>query len=275
MKTVLYLLGIVFLLSSCGSTYYYSTLDTSSLNMAKADNGDFIIENDSATVIYSFNGMDAPIYISIYNKTNKPMYVDWQRSALIIEDEATSYMGQNIPISGYTESSSIRYNRTYSDSYGSFSGMATIPKNLSFLPPNTRTSNVSLKLTNFNFNSIRDDKYIEQNMYKASMVTKDGTQTGQVKAIVFNEDDSPLRFRSYLTMYFGEEMTPMVFDESFYMSHLIKSKSITPKNIPENFAGRGDTFYVEKEGNGGTVAAILVSSALIVGAAAIDAHTNE
>ena len=92
MKRMLFVLSVValFCMSSC-SSYYYSVLESNDAVGEKNDDKDFVIENDSVCISYCFYGEDAPISITVYNKMDEPLFVDWQRSALIIDDVATSY----------------------------------------------------------------------------------------------------------------------------------------------------------------------------------------
>ena len=57
----------------------------------KNERGDFVQENDTVRISYRFWGENAPVTITIYNKLDEPLYVDWGRSALIIDDVATTY----------------------------------------------------------------------------------------------------------------------------------------------------------------------------------------
>ena len=93
------ILGVLMLFSSC-STYYYSTLSSSEGVAEKDDFGDFVYENDSVKVVYSFFGYNLPIHITVINNSDQPLYVDWQRSALIIDDVATNYKQNKLTFDG-------------------------------------------------------------------------------------------------------------------------------------------------------------------------------
>ena len=99
MKRMLLALSVValFCMSSC-SSYYYSVLESNDTIGEKNEDKDFVIENDSVFISYCFYGENAPISITVYNKTDEPLFVDWQRSALIIDDVATSYYQEKAPI---------------------------------------------------------------------------------------------------------------------------------------------------------------------------------
>jgi len=47
---------------------------------------EFVIENDTALLKYTFAGENFPITISIFNKLLQPLYVDLGRSTVIINN---------------------------------------------------------------------------------------------------------------------------------------------------------------------------------------------
>lgn len=251
MKRILFVLSVValFSLSSC-SSYYYSVLESNDTIGEKNGNRDFVIENDSVFISYCFYGEDAPISITVYNKMDEPLFVDWQRSALIIDDVATSYYQEKAPIQGQTESSysgdAYRWNRNYSitDGYsaGSFAGEIALPKGVSFIPPKSKVESTPLRLSNFPFDQIPKDQYTRQKFAKSnsSVVT--------VRVKKFTEEDTPLAFRSYLSLYTADQDNGKrkysTFESSFYVSQLIKTGNVSPASFDAGKKQAGDFFYV-------------------------------
>ena len=85
---------------------------------------------------YNFNGADAPINITIENKLDVPLYIDWQQSALIINNKAISYVPNTIPIEEVFNGSTVNWNsNNYSTSSGAISAKAIIPDKFDFIPP--------------------------------------------------------------------------------------------------------------------------------------------
>lgn len=270
MKRILFVLSVValFSLSSC-SSYYYSVLESNDTIGEKNGNRDFVIENDSVFISYCFYGEDAPISITVYNKMDEPLFVDWQRSALIIDDVATSYYQEKAPIQGQTESSysgdAYRWNRNYSitDGYsaGSFAGEIALPKGVSFIPPKSKVESTPLRLSNFPFDQIPKDQYTRQKFAKSnsSVVT--------VRVKKFTEEDTPLAFRSYLSLYTVDQDNGKrkysTFESSFYVSQLIKTGNVSPASFDAGKKQAGDFFYVHNVKG--------ADAGLIVGAVAIGA----
>jgi len=276
MKKILYILVITLLFSSCVTTHFFSTISTSDIKLKKSESGDFIFENDTIRITYSFHGQNAPVYLNVHNKTNEPLYVDWQRSAIITDNVATSYLKNETTITGDIQGSSYRHDNDYSSISGSFWGSASLPKYVSFIPPQSGIKHSSIGLTqaNFNYKTISDNKEIDSRMEKVTKIRKDNT-VRSAQTIDFDENESPLKFRSYLSLYMGEKMQPITIDVSFYMSNVLKSKGISPSSMANTDFNRGDLFYVEKVNTtGATIAGVAVLGGLIVGGVAASDNNN-
>lgn len=276
MKEKLFLGGfwvmLLGMLTGC-SSYYYSVLSSTDPAGERNEQRDFIQETDTVRIAYSFNGEDAPVTISIYNKLDEPLFVDWTRSALIIDDVATSYSDAKAVVEGETSTSSYsttypwgrRGSDTYASGRGSFAGNISLPAGVSFLPPKTKVEKTPLRLADFPFDKIPKDAYRKQ-----QFGMMDGSEvTMRVKE--FTEADSPLYFRSYLTLYTdpaadaGPAET-LTFERSFYVSKLFKTGNVPPSTFSPDQQQAGDFFYVHHVK--GTQAGI-IAGAIAIGVAGV------
>jgi hypothetical protein len=91
MKPITLVLLAALLLSAC-SRYQYAVVDS---NVKK--DGHLVFENDSVKITYPFSGNNGPATVRIHNKLSTPMYVNWQRSSLIIEGESVSRVPESAP----------------------------------------------------------------------------------------------------------------------------------------------------------------------------------
>lgn len=257
------------LLSSCASTYFFSSLSSDNTFTEQVPNGDFIFENDSLWIAHSFNGEGAPILITVYNKLDQPLYVDWNRSALIIQDQAISYSGNQATIntnsSSQTSSYSTIWGNVNSYTEGQSQSQVVLPLNVDFVPPHTKVSKTTLTLV-MNPDSF---KGIE---YSSAIMGNKFNVSSKVEVAKFIPETSPLKFTSYLTIYTNPEKSRS-FEQDFYISSLIKTKSISPKNLPVEMQQRGDLFFVKKEADN-TGWAILLGASLITTGVVIDAKTD-
>lgn len=261
MKKLSLLILLPFLLQSCASTFFYSYLNTESPATKKVENGDFIFENDTLWIAHSFNGRNAPIQITVYNKLNTPIYVDWGRSALIVQDQAVSYVGDVMNFEG----SSNIYRNGIDRAVGDISGVMSLPTNVTFIPPRTKVSNSSLSL-NFGLESMMNQPYRKASMGNAL------NEKRSIKRADFSAQEAPFKFTSYVTIYTTPDK-PQAYEQDFYISSLIKTSSISPKNLPGDMATRGDVFYIEKPADN-TGWEILLGATIIAGAAALNANSG-
>jgi len=267
---------LLVILNGC-SSYYYSVLNSDDWSGYKDRQGNFVQENDSVRVSYSFYGESAPVHISVYNKTDAPLFVDWARSGIIIDDIATSYHSGTATVQGSTEFTS--YGESYgwngfssSESRGSFSGEIALPVGVNFIPPKSKVENQPLTLANFPFDKIPNEQY-----EKGKFLTELANEV-TVRTTDYTEEDSPLYFRSYLTVYAEDKpgsYQPMYFERSFYISKLMKTGNVEPANFKAGQGKHGDFFYVHKVRGANTgviVGVVALSVAGVVIEASVPAH---
>lgn len=262
MKQRLTILILSVFLVSCSSTYFYSRVNTEMPDVFQVENGDFVFENDSLWIAHSFNGEDAPILITVYNKMDTPLYIDWAKSALIVQDESTSYYKNVGQINSTTNASGYNYGFV-TDFYSETKGNVAYPENISFIPPRTKVSKTKLRLNL----DIRDMEQI----YQTDSIKK-RNKSKSVKRANFTPENSPLKFTSYLTLFSRPE-NPMVYEQDFYMSSLIKTNEIRPKDLPKESLNSGDMFYVVKYADN-SAAEVLLGITIIAGAAYLDAKLD-
>lgn len=264
MKSFLFILSILIGLSSCSSTYYYSTLNTNDEGIGRDNVGAFFFDTDTIQITYSFRGKDGPIQIGIHNKLDKPMYVDWSRSAIIINNVATSYHGKKTRLTG--QNIYIGPSASNNISKTTTSGYEYNPDYVSFIPPMRKVEHCSLWLSGLNFD------FIDKKDYTKNTIQTVSNQELKVKTLNFSEENSPLFFESYLTIFL-EDGTTYTITQSFYISNLIRTKNITPSDLSNSLAQRKDLMFtlIEANNNGWEVFAI---GGVIVGTTILDAIFN-
>lgn len=243
MKKLLLLLTFLYTLTSC-STYYYSTLSAGDGMMEKDDFGDFFYEDDSIKVVYNFFGYNLPVKILVINNSDEPIYVDWQRSALIMDNFATSYNQNKAIFDGQIETNTLNYNRNLAGTDGRVTGGIQLPEGVSFVPPKSRIDHIPTTMSDFRFHNIPGKSFVIKSFATSEQ------KPARVKTMHFAEFNSPLRFRSYLTIYRGypnpEKSKPFVLDQTFFVSDLMKSGTVKPSDVLSYTSERGDFFYYKK-----------------------------
>jgi hypothetical protein len=227
---------ILLLFNSCTGYKYYTV---NSASVAQNDKHEFVIESDSLRLVYNFNGFNAPVNITIQNKLSVPVYIDWQRSALIVSDQAISYVPAEMRIDGGFQGSSYKYGNIsgVKTTSGQIHATASLPPSVDFMPPQTYLTKTQLSIP---------ARFIEQvpetAFQREKYVPVEGRRVS-VKKATFTEATSPLRFRSYLTIMVGELTTkPLTLEHSFYVSELMITGTV-PTDMYISSANKGNMFY--------------------------------
>jgi hypothetical protein len=232
---------IILLCISC-TRYQYTTLSSSST--ATNDKLEFVAENDSLRLVYNFYGQNAPINITIQNKLQVPVYVDWQRSALVVNDHAISYVPNEMKIQGafYSESYNSNYRgSSFGMTSGSIDATASLPRTFNIIPPQTYITNTPMGVTNKLIENVPDTAY-----HRVNYTMIDGYSV-PVKMATFTEATSPLRFKSYITLMVGDSTSkPVAIEHTFYVSELITT-SHDPESMWLTSAYRGNQFYLKEQ----------------------------
>ncbi len=208
-------------------------------------NSQFVYENDTLRLVYSFWAKDGVMGFTIENKLNIPLYIDWRKSAYISDDIKTSYWKETQTTVANTEYASVGYSGSASYNNGnggvnSGSGSVSRGKSsteaisikderISFIPPHTKTVKRSFALM--------PEQYIIMDNIKRTQFTE------KIKAKVTEESSakSPLVFSSFLTY-----STKETFDsESYVMNEFYISKIVElPYRFLEEMSAHS-RFYVE------------------------------
>jgi hypothetical protein len=150
---------------------------------------EFINENDMVMIKYTFTYGNTSLFITIFNKLHQPIYIDFGKTALILN---------NIQLSEpYNHGEQVR---------GLIAPQAYI----------TLSSNSFMnKFIEFNSQDSIEDAHLE---------TVNDTYDGKKQS--FNENNSPIYFRSILTISTQEDFTnPVYYDNSFWVSGVTETSA--------------------------------------------------
>jgi hypothetical protein len=177
-----YLISCFLLLSGC-SKLQYVFIDS---HLKQNEKKEFITENDTIMIKYSFAGENFPITLTIFNKLNRPLYIDWARSVVVIN---------NLQVNGpfYHENQA------------------------NFIAPLA-----SVIVTS---NQLRSEFIkVEPNDPGIKFSFPDGGPEG-IK-YTFDEKTTPLFFRNILALTTNEDYSiPTFFDYSFWVSDIIQTSA--------------------------------------------------
>jgi len=254
--TILFSIVAILSLSSCSKFQYVSIAS----HLEQSPFNGFIVDNDSVTIKYNFKGRNCPIAIEVYNKLTIPIYIDWRKSSAIIDGRSISYWKDQTNIDASSQSVEIQWNSIISTNSTQLSGTMSRNESTSFVPPQSSIKMTPLLLKSAFFNVLEKDSVSIVNVPTASKVYK-------AKRYIYNESNTPLLFRSYLTMSLSDDFqNAHVYDHKFWVDGIIPF-SLNPETIeysPDN------QFYMQETTEGGrfmgTVALIgLVGVGIAVG----------
>lgn len=254
MKSTIYLLALlsVFMLSNC-TTYYYSTVQSYENQLPQNEDGSFSNEREDIVITYSFQNENGDLVYDIINNTDDPYMVDWERSVLVLEDNIMPIKSDRARFEGDMRTTTYLFGENSSYGSGSISGTITLPQNKLFITPHSKVaySPIALMGTVFNWDVIK------KTFRKIKAVNK------EVEQLSFQEHNTPLKFKSYITLINDADKTQTVFEDTFYISDYYHSRTF--KTFDENALKRGNTFYIqETKGSGallyGTLGALVVAA---------------
>ena len=197
LKYSFYLL-LIPLLSGCYTYHHVVVQSDATINGYQ----EHTIKNDSIELNYSFTGAGGPVNIMVYNHSEKPIYVDWKKSAMIIDGEKYNYWSEDITIDA-SSSARIEENSMFSTSI-STEGVAYKDERISFIPPHSYIKSTRTDLDGFL-------KHFPLENQTAKKV-KDGTD--YITWYQFDEETTPVKFRSFLTFTNQENATDETYLET-------------------------------------------------------------
>ena len=196
--------------------------------MRENSNHEFVLDNDTLKITYNFNGKDCPVVISLLNKTNKPLLIDWKKSAVIVNDTAMSLYSNAYLLNG--QETGARFGHVYS---ANLSGKVVGHEEIAFIPPN---ASITRSLINLIVQPIGINEFGSQKKIKIINQTP----------IIFQEKDfdkqsTPLRFRNYLTFKFQGDDKEFSIENAFYVSNVKLTKAL-PEEVGDTSR---NTFYIK------------------------------
>jgi hypothetical protein len=224
LKRYLLLILISIFIESC-SINYVQLIETKSTNI-KAANKQFVFENDTLKITYTFWAPNGVMSFSIYNKLNIPIYIDWKKSAMIYNSDKMNYwLGENQNIINYEKYENFLYkgvlvtpdmepNKDITHIINE-DNILRSPERMTFIPPKSYIYKSQFSLYTGDY-----FKFEKENFKRDTMVRNDRPKKKTiVKILHFDFSDSPVKFRNYIGYSMSEDSKGAKFiDNEFYVS---------------------------------------------------------
>lgn len=260
MKRWIVIFGVIMSTLGC-KTYKVSTI--ASTNAIKnPETGLFIHKNDSLSIKYSFYGNNMPLNIEVVNHLQEPLFVDWEQSALVIGENTYSFVDEKTYLQAKV--TSTEYNDLSSTAkyyYSDIQGTAKISQTKTFIPPGAKVTRSIYALGN-----VEEIKLKKSDFRKISMASDSPTGLTYVSNASFNEANSPIQFKCFITVFTLKDNLPnnTLYQNEFYVSEITKTCT-NPSQIYV-FKNQKDAHMINKKNTGFTKALIAVG---VVGLAGV------
>jgi hypothetical protein len=249
MKFSIFIALLVFLTFGC-STYTYQVMEVATKNkdirLRPEYNYSYVYQNDSIAIIYSFWEEKGVLAFSIYNKIDKPIYVDWKKCSFVSNDTKLNYWDGKTTVVGVTIfSSRVQPSNLPAVFGGSISSqVVSHEERITFIPPKSYYSRSDFLILPEGFYAT--SKADEEVLLPASGEGKEI----KVRTVKVPYANSPIKFRNYLTWSTKESFeTEHYVDNEFYVSKVTEVKKKDFGRLNENgnyqyFFKRNDRYYI-------------------------------
>lgn len=198
----------VLILSSCSPKTIYQVVNTKSENI----NNDFTFENSDVKFDYNFwnNSSGPPSKFTFYNKSNKPLYLDWSKSSFILNGNSFDYYTESTVTESKVFSQTLA-SLTKKDKVSALSTQTNISqsskqKQIQFIPPN---SSLTFNLNSFGIKMYNDCGF----ELKAS---------DTLKEFNYEKSNSPYVFRNYISYSTDENKGEIqTIDHEFWVDKIL------------------------------------------------------
>lgn len=237
---------ILFFFSSCVEHQY---LTVSGVNINKDNNHEFVSENDTLKLVYHFKPDQGKIMISVFNRTDQPMVIDWWKSAIMVGDKVYSFYNPDARLNGQIHTDTNALGRRVSGSSSVYvadmNGTVHLNETSQFIPSHAQ---INAELFVLKLDTLKN---LPENLAKRDTIRVSNSipisyrQRIPFRKISFEKDNSPLSFRSYLTFRVGKGSSENEFslEHKFYVSEVWKIAAGL-KEMPETITSRGDMIYL-------------------------------
>lgn len=220
--TTLSIIVVAILFSAC-SNKYVQIFETGSNNMVNQDST-WIFENDTVKISYHLWSEKGVLTFTVFNKLDKPLYINWKKSAFIYNGNKLNYW-DDIEKTSF-RSNSLHYywgpaKNNIANTTTAGNAQTTKAEAITFIPPKsnyTRAQFYILPISYFKFQDLPFKRYTipDPNNSKNKYV---------IYQLDYEQNNTPVSFRNYLSFTTDENSDKLfVADNHFYISRILEMK---------------------------------------------------
>lgn len=187
--------GLAFLFAVITGCTHYKYVNTFSSDSVVKKSDDFVYEGEDLTISYNF--WQGEVWFSVYNNTDRPVYLDWSKSNFILNDYSLDYWSNDVAVKSRTLSVADGKFR-----YGVSASLISREKPNSQIPPRSKIVIAKFKIDLVPFGA-----------------NKELRKTKGTTEFEFTSDSSPLEFRNYLSYSRSANLDSLVqVDNRFWVA---------------------------------------------------------
>ncbi|MGM0582659.1 MAG: hypothetical protein ACQETL_18425 [Bacteroidota bacterium] len=198
-------------------------VDIDSKNVQTTKDG-YISENSNVEINYNYWTNHGLMSFRLFNKSDKPIYIDWKKSSFVKNDNKYDYW-INEEVSEVSYYGNTVYNRNIFDtnidvssSVSNGVSRTSRQERITFIPPKSSITVSKFLIVPEQFFNIEEYGNVEETKLNGS----DEKMT-EIHVSDFNEQESPITFRNFITFSFTETFEEEFYlDDEFYISSIKK-----------------------------------------------------
>lgn len=213
-----YLILFLLFLASCSPGFQLFETQSDDLTW---ENEVFVYEDELVRITYDLWEENGEMVFTVYNKSYKPLYLDWSKSSFIKGQRSFKYWRDvsvsKSTIEGVSYDSWLYTNRNLRELKGSVYTVESKPEQVSFIEPGTIVSR------RFSPIEAQYEHIFNEVDFDVESCSSSPKKTVKVYSESFEKSASPLQFRNFLTFSFDQAFTTAFsIDTEFYVSKISK-----------------------------------------------------
>lgn len=251
------LLFLLIIISSCRSNYY-QIYQVEAKEVPKVKNT-YIYENEDLRIYYSFWAEGGILNLKIENKSDIPLFMDWEHSNFIFNGYAYDYYNntEEVQLSSF----GVYNTRSVGSNVDFVNSISTvISGNIS------ESGSLSLNKTHGSVRKEKPNVQIPPKSYIQAKIVGLGFPSNKVikkrQVIKFELQNSPLEFRAYMGYSKSKNFDNLKYiDNQFWVSIISNIKASIGKKMATN-----DKFFnqIKKSNPGGTILLLVLLAGVVV-----------
>lgn len=230
-KSINLILIFVALFFSCGTV---RLTETESAGKMPAKEG--VSENDDIRITYDLWGEHGMMYFTIYNKSKKPLYIDWKKSVFIHNQWKNDYWIEKTTSEAFTVPVGDQKYKVFKNTTS-----MVVAERITFIPPDCYISvpmtyeildhlNRRMQLSGMRERrmiTMSDNLRWDENAKKEVITRPEDNKKFKAFTVTYTREQSPYRFRNFITYASDEKFTTeKYFDNEFYVKRFVQLRSM-------------------------------------------------